>query len=286
LRIPATNVLTLGVLQVVAVDTLGSGGRVTRERHPRARVRGHISEDHRADVDRGAEVGGDPFLAAIQDRAIGVPRVEDSPYGEVHLFARLLRELPPGVLAHDPLVRLDQRPQVTGVQIEIVVRALGLLGVVQRTLEELAPDIENGLAEHLDQPPVGVERKSLVAGLLRQPQDRLVVEPDVQDGVHHPGHGELAAGAHRDQQRVVNLSKRLAHRLLERVEVLADLSVQRGRLGAVGEIDFARLCGDDEPRRHRQPHSRHLRQVCPLASEQILEVLVAFGEVVHELGHS
>jgi hypothetical protein len=166
------------------------------------------------------------------------------------------------------------------------VRALGLLGVVQRIIEEPALDIENGLAEHLDQPPVGVERESLVAGLLRQPQNRLVVEPDVQDGVHHPGHRELPARAHRDQQRVVDLSQRLAHRLLERVEVLADLSLQRGRLGAVGEIDLARLCGDDEPRRHRQPHPRHLSQIRPFASQQILEVFVAFGEVVHELGHS
>ena len=283
---PGDDILTLGVLQVVAVDALGPRGRVARERHPRARVRGHVAEHHRADVDRGAQVGGDALLAAIQDRAIGVPRVEDGPDGKVHLLARLLRELPARVLVHDRLVRLDQRPQVVGVQVEVVLRALGLLGGVQRALEELALDVENGLAEHLDQPAVGVEREPLVAGLLRQPQDRLVVEPDVQDGVHHPGHRELPTGAHRHQQRVVDLAQRLAHRLLERGEVLADLGLQRGRLGAVGEIGLARLGRDDEPRRHRQPHPRHLRQVCPLASEQILEVFVAFGEVVHELGHS
>ena len=53
---------------------------------------------------------------------------------------------------------------------------LACLGGVQRVLEVLAVDAEHGLAEHLDQPPVGVEREPLVAGLRGQAAHRLVVE--------------------------------------------------------------------------------------------------------------
>ena len=55
----------------------------------------------RADVDGGAEVGGDALLAAVELGAVGVPGVEDGPDGEVHLLARVLREVPAGLLADD-----------------------------------------------------------------------------------------------------------------------------------------------------------------------------------------
>src|SRR5665811_261457 len=86
-------------------------------------------------------------------------------------------------------------------------------------------------------------------------------------------------------KRVVRLAERLAHGLLERHEVLADLRLHLGRLGATGEVDLAGVRRDDESRRHRQPHPSHLREIRPFASEQVLEILVAFGEVVDELGH-
>ncbi len=116
---PGDNVLTLGVLQVVAVHALGPRGGVARERHAGARVGRHVAEHHRADVDRGAQVGGDALLTAIEDGTIGVPRVEDSPDSKVHLLARLLRELPARVFANDRLVGLDQCLEVIGVQVEV-----------------------------------------------------------------------------------------------------------------------------------------------------------------------
>src|SRR5487761_96972 len=43
--------------------------------------------------------------------------------------------------------------------------------------------------------------------------------------------------------------------------------------------------GDDDPGRYRQPQVGHLRQVRSLATEQVLQVLVALGEGVDELRH-
>ena len=155
-----------------------------------------------------------------------------------------------------------------------------------RACSKCSPSMpEHGLAEHLDQPAVGVEGEALVAGLGGQPAHRLVVEADVEDGLHHAGHRELRPRAHRDQQRVIGLAQLLAHPHLEGGQVLADLGRQLGRLAAVAQVGLAGLGGDRETRRHRKPHVGHLGEVGALAAEQVLEVLAALGEVVDELRH-
>jgi hypothetical protein len=67
--------------------------------------------------------------------------------------------------------------------------------------------------------------------------------------------------------------------------VLGHLVVQAGRQVAVAQVGHARLGGDDEPGRHGQAQVGHLGEVGALAAEQVLHVLAALGEVVHELGH-
>jgi hypothetical protein len=67
--------------------------------------------------------------------------------------------------------------------------------------------------------------------------------------------------------------------------VLGDLVVQAGWYVAVLEVGPAGLGGDDEPGRHRQAQVGHLGQVGTLAPQQVLLVLIAFGEVVNELRH-
>ena len=163
--------------------------------------------------------------------------------------------------------------------------SFGVLGRVERVVEVLARDSEHGLAEHLDEPAVGVEGEPLVARLRRQAAHRLVVETDVEDRLHHSGHRELGARAHRHQQRVVGLAQLLAHGVLQGSEVLRYLCVQLPRLASALQVRLARLGRDREARRHRQPQIRHLREVRALTPQQVLHVLVAFVEVVDVLGH-
>ena len=162
---------------------------------------------------------------------------------------------------------------------------LACLVCFHHVLEGLALDAEHGLAEHLDQAPVGVPGEPVAAGLLGQAVDRLVGEPDVQDRLHHPGHRELGPGPHADQQRVARVAEPPAHGLLQLGQVLADLGVQAVGDRALLQVLAARLGGDDEPGRNRQAKIGHLSQVGPFAAQQILEVLVALGEVINELRH-
>ncbi|GAB3351427.1 hypothetical protein GCM10027452_20570 [Micromonospora halotolerans] len=188
------------------------------------------------------------------------------------------------MLDEDLLVRVDQPAQVVGVQVEVVRGALGPFGVVERVLELLARHLADGLAEHLDEAAVGVPGEAVVAaGLRAEPDHAAVVEADVEDGLHHAGHGELGAGAYRDQQRVLRVTELAAHLPLQRLQVRLDLGGQPVRLPAGRQVRLAGLGGDGEAGRDRQAEIGHLGQVGPLAAEQVLEVLVALGEVVDVL---
>ena len=280
------DVLALRVLEVVAVHALGAAGGVAGEADAGAGVHAAVAEHHRLHVDRGAEVLGDLLLAAVQPGAVGVPGVEDRARGQVELLARVLREVPAGVLADQALERLDELLEVVRREVEVRLAAAALLQRVQLGGEELVVEAEHGAAEHLQQPPVGVLREPLVVALPRQPGDGLVVEPDVEDRLHHPGHRELGAGPDADQQRVVGVAELAAHLLLERLEVLGDLGGELVRLAALGEIGPAGLGGDREPVRDRQPEVGHLGQVGALATQQVLLVLVSLSEVEDEGAHA
>ncbi len=279
------DVFALRVLEVVAVDALVAGSWVAGEGDAGTRLGADVAEDHRDDVDRGAEVGRDALLAAVEPGPIAVPRIENGADGEVELLAGVLRELAAGVVADDALVGLDQGLEVGGVEVEVVLGAPARLQFVEGVLEQLAVGAEHCLAEHREQAAVGVPREPVVAALLREAVHALVVEADVEDGVHHSGHRELRAGPHRDQQRVVGVAEGLAHGLLEAREVLADLVFHLDRRVAALEIGAARLGGDDEAGRHREADIGHLGEVRALAAEKVLHVSVAFAEVVHVLRH-
>ena len=123
-------------------------------------------------------------------------------------------------------------------------------------------------------------------GLPGESLDAAVVEADVEDGLHHAGHGELGARAHRDEQRVVGVAEGAAHDRLQGRQVLVDLA--RQALGQVtgGEIGAAGLGRDGEPGGHRQPQASHLGEVGALPSEQVLLLLAALGERMHVAAHA
>ena len=121
---------------------------------------------------------------------------------------------------------------------------------------------------------------------LREALDGGVVEPEVEDGVEHPGHRLAGAGADRDQQRVLVVAELLAGVLLQALERLGDLVGHAvGLLLAGLHVGDAGLGGDREAGRDAvgAEHAGHLRDVGALAAEQVAHVLRALGEVVDPL---
>ena len=103
------DVLALGVGQVLAEQDLLAGVRVAGEGDAGARVVAHVAEDHRHDVDRGAQVVGDLLVVAVVDGALAEPAGEDRLDREVELLVRVAREVAAGVLPDDRLEVVDQR---------------------------------------------------------------------------------------------------------------------------------------------------------------------------------
>ena len=135
---------------------------------------------------------------------------------------------------------------------------------------------EDDVAVHLDEAAIAVPREAGIAGLGGERLDGLVVEAEVEDRVHHPGHRVAGAGADRHQQRVLQVAELLAGLLLERSDAGLHLALQlrriRALVGVVVGADFGR---HREARRHGQADAAHLAKVRALAAEKRLHRSVA-----------
>src|SRR3990170_4992289 len=84
-----------------------------------------------------------------------------------------------GSLGNDALERF-------GAKVGVRLGAVLLLYFVERLLEQFALDPKGHLPEELDEAPVRIECEAAVARDVREAAHGLVVETEVEDGVHHP----------------------------------------------------------------------------------------------------
>ena len=148
-------------------------------------------------------------------------------------------------------------------------------------LEQVAVQAHDHVGEHLDEAAVGVPRKAWVLGLGDEAVDGLVVQAEVENGVHHARHGHGGAGAHGYEQRVGCIADLLTHAGFEVLTIGLDGVERALGPGVVGVGVFhARLARDGESRRHGQPDVGHLGEVRPLAAQLGLHVRVTLGYVV------
>ena len=168
----------------------------------------------------------DLVRAAVHLRARRVPRLEDGADRADELVARVRRELARLRVAVDALEGLDELLQVVGRQVGVRGDAAVPLEVGERGLEQLPVDPVDDLAEHLDQAPVRVVGEARVAGPRREALGGVVVQAEVEDRVHHPGHRDRGARTHRHEERVVVRAERPPGALLEAADVLGDLLLE------------------------------------------------------------
>ena len=84
------DVLALSVDEIVAVELLLAVCGVAREGDACGGGVALVAEDHRLDVDGGAEIVGDLVLLAVENRTRVVPGAEDRLDGELELNHRIL----------------------------------------------------------------------------------------------------------------------------------------------------------------------------------------------------
>jgi hypothetical protein len=142
-------------------------------------------------------------------------------------------------------------------------------------------EAEHDIRIHCDETPIAVIGKAAVAGQFGERFDGLIVEAEIEHGIHHARHRRAAAGAHGHQQRIFGIAERLAGELADMLQRLLDLSLQRSRIGfVVGVKISADRSWNREARRHRQAEIGHFGEIGALAAEQIAQAGFALGLAV------
>jgi hypothetical protein len=153
-----------------------------------------------------------------------------------------------------------------------------LCGAAASSTSRTAPaQVEHDVAVHLDETPIRVVREARVVRAADETAHRLVVQAEVQDGLHHARHRDRSTGAHRDQQGTPKVAELLVGRLLEHDEVAPDLFAELVGEAAVLEIPEAKFGGDGEPRRDGQAEVRHFGEPGTLPTQDIAHGRGAVG---------
>ena len=279
------DVFALSVDEVVARDPFDAGGAVTRQRDAGGAVVAHIAEYHRLNVDGGAPVVRDAVHPAIDDRAVVHPAAEDGADRAPHLFARIFREIFSRRGFDGGFEFGNEFFQGRRGEFRVKLNAAGGLFRVEDLFEGVDFSLvgrfhfEDDVAVHLDETAVAVPGETFVARFFGEDGDGLVVQTDVQNGIHHTRHRFAGARTAGDQKgKIFGIAELLAHRLFDGGQRGFDLIFEFRRIltAVVVEVgaDFGR---DREPGRNGKTDLRHFSEVRAFAAKEITHRSVAVG---------
>ena len=286
------DVLALGINQKVTVELLGAVGRITRKGDACRRGLALVAKGHGLHVDGGAELVGDAVLFAIDAGALVHPAAKDGLDGKAQLELRIVWEdglaigdLELGiqggidVLGEDALKGLDEFLQVLGRKLGIDANAGDQAGLGQGVLEQVGIDTHDDVGEHLDKATIAIPGKTRVLRLRDEALDGIVIEAQVEDRVHHTGHGERSARTNRHEQRIGGVAELLAAAGLE-VRLGGNDLIECAlgpHVAGTGVLD-ASLAGNGKATGNRQADTAHLGKVSAFAAKHEVHGLVALGD--------
>ncbi len=199
------------------------------------------------------------------------------------LVMGILREIRTRFARHGILVAADQFDPVVAGEIGVERIALAVLEGVEDVFEVRMLKAQHHVGVHGDEAAVAVVGEAAVAGQFGQRLDRLVVEAEIEHGVHHARHRGTAAGAHRNQQRIFRVAERLAGQFADMVQRLFDLRLQCRGIGFAVRVEIGADRGrNGEAGRHRQSEVGHFGEIGALAAQQIAKAGFALGLAVAE----
>ena len=94
---------------------------------------------------------------------------------------------------------------------------------MQALFEIFLGELHYDAGVHLDEAAIGVPGEALVVHALGEAFDGLVVEAEVENCLHHAGHGAGGAGADADEERILGVAELLLGDLFELGDVFGDL---------------------------------------------------------------
>ena len=278
------NVLALRVGEEFAEEALAAGGGRAGEGHAGAAIVAHVAEGHHLHVHGRAPGIGDVMIHAVDIGAGVVPGTENGLDGGEKLFLGIVGEILAQLLLIFGLELVGQLVQVLGGELGVEGHALLFLHGVDELFEILLAHFHNHVGEHLDEAAIAVPRPAGIVGLGGDNVHHVLIQAQVQDGIHHAGHGSARAGAHGNQQRVLMIAELFARDLFHLADVFHDLGLDFVvNLPAVLVILGAGFGGDGEALGNGKADVGHFRQVGALAAQQLAHAGVALGKQVHIL---
>ena len=190
------HVFALGVHQKLAHQLLLTGSRVAGKRHARAGSIAHITKRHHLYVYSSSPGIRNLILHPVEVGARVVPGTEYRFNGAHQLFFRIAGEISADLGFIFRFKLLGQFLQIFSSQVYVLCDAFFLFHLVDQFFKIFFADFHNHIGIHLNETTIAVPRPSGVAGLSGQHLNNLFVQTEVQNGVHHTGHGSTGAGTH------------------------------------------------------------------------------------------
>jgi hypothetical protein len=135
-------------------------------------------------------------------------------------------------------------------------------------LEEVLGDAQHDAGIHLDEAAVAVPGEAGIASEGSHASHSLVIETEVEDGVHHARHRKLGARTHRDQEWTSRIAQTAVQRIFHEAQLSVHFLHQPCRQGLVIEVIFVAGIGcDREPRGHTDTTGRHFGKPGTFAAE-------------------
>ena len=276
------HVLALGVGQEFAEELLLAGGRVPGKGNAGAAVVAHVAEGHGLDVDGSAPGIGDVVLPAVNVGTGIVPGAEHGLDGAHQLLLGVGGEVLTQLGLVLGLELGSQLLQVVGIQLHVLGDALLGLHLVDESLEVLLAHFHDHVGVHLDEPAVAVPGPPGIAGLGGHNGHHVLVQTQVQDGIHHAGHGGTGAGADGNQQRVLMIAELLAGDFLQLVHIAHDFRLDFRVDGlAILIVLGAGFGRNSKALGDRQTDVGHFRQIGALSAQKLPHFAVALGEQIN-----
>jgi hypothetical protein len=180
----------------------------------------------------------------------------------------VLWELHPGLPGGYALKPSHELPEVLDRKLRVRLDAPLALHLLDGLLENVPGNLEDYLPERLDEAPVGILGEARVAGAPRQTTNGGVVEAEVQDGVHHPGHRDGGPAPDRDQQWVLGVAEPPARLLFQTRQVIHHLGHQAFWQLPRLYVGSAGLRRYDEALRDREAEPAHAHEPTALTPAQ------------------
>ena len=280
------HVLALRVGKELTEQSLCSGSRVAGECHAGAAVVAHISKGHHLYVDSGSPGVGNIVVAAVYVRSGVVPGTEHGLHCANQLLLRVRREIRADLRLVLCLELSGQLLQIVRRQLYVQLHALLRLHLIDELFKIFLSNLHHDVGIHLDKSAVAVPRPARIARRLCQGLHYFLIQSEIQDGVHHTGHGCSCTGTHGNQKRVLFVPEFLSCHLLQLRHGLHDLAHDLViNLSSILVILGTRLCRHRKALRYRQSQACHLGQVRTLAAQQVPHTSVAFLKQIHPFCH-